>query len=208
MAAEQVILSSGFRIRAERHEATGDVVKIFTGQGVIELNAASVAFFEAEDPAPVQRPAPVTPPASPSAPQRPAPASATANPKELLKQAAERYGLPPEFLQSVARTESAFRLDAVSPKGAIGLMQLMPGTAASLSANPYDPEQNIDAGARHLRDLLLQYEGSTHKALAAYNAGQGAVQRYGGVPPYSETRNYVEKVLENYQKLTSAKQPN
>jgi soluble lytic murein transglycosylase-like protein len=83
-------------------------------------------------------------------------------------------------------------------------MQLMPATAARLGADPSDAAQNIDAGTRHLRDLLIQYEGSTHKALAAYNAGEGAVQRYQGIPPYAETRGYVEKVLRNYQKLSGA----
>jgi soluble lytic murein transglycosylase-like protein len=113
--------------------------------------------------------------------------------------------LPPELLHSVARTESAYRTDAVSPKGAIGVMQLMPGTAAMLKADPHDPEQNVEAGARHLRDLLIQYNGETRKALAAYNAGAGAVQRYGGVPPYAETQNYVDKVLRNYWKLAEQK---
>lgn len=81
-------------------------------------------------------------------------------------------------------------------------MQLMPETAARLRADPRDPVQNVDAGARHLRDLLAAYQGSTMKALAAYNAGAGAVERYKGVPPYPETVLYVEKVLRNYQKLS------
>ncbi len=88
--------------------------------------------------------------------------------------------------------------NAVSPKGAIGIMQLMPSTAKALSADPADPEQNIDAGTRLLRELLLKYSGDVAKALAAYNAGEGAVDKYQGVPPYRETQTYVDKVIRNY----------
>jgi soluble lytic murein transglycosylase-like protein len=106
--------------------------------------------------------------------------------------------LPLAFVDSVARVESAFRSDAVSPKGAIGVMQLMPGTAREMDADPNDPAQNIDAGVRLLRDLLVKYDGDVIKALAAYNAGPGAVERYGGVPPYPETQHYVDRVLRTY----------
>ena len=112
--------------------------------------------------------------------------------------------MPPAILHSVAKVESNFDARAVSPKGAIGIMQLMPATAASLNADPRDPAQNVDAGARHLRDLLVRYDGAASKALAAYNAGEGAVARYSGVPPYAETQLYVEKVLQNYHKLTTS----
>lgn len=198
-AAEQVVLTSGFRIRADRHERVGDKVKLFTAQGEIELAADTVQSIEVEE---YVAPPPVAEPVPAPAVAAPAMASVRVEPKALIDQAAEKYGLPPEFLHSVARVESAYQLNALSPKGAIGLMQLMPGTAAQLNADPHDPLQNVDAGARHLRDLLVQYGGSTHKALAAYNAGAGAVQKYRGVPPYRETRGYVEKVLQNYQRLT------
>jgi soluble lytic murein transglycosylase-like protein len=95
-------------------------------------------------------------------------------------------------------------VDAVSPKGAIGIMQLMPGTARELSADPHHPEQNVDAGVRYLRDLLLKYQDHPDQvrlALAAYNAGPGAVDRYNGIPPYRETVEYLRKVLDRYQKL-------
>jgi soluble lytic murein transglycosylase-like protein len=196
-SAEQVVLTSGFRIRADRHERLGDRIKLYTTNGEIEFAADTVQSIEVEEY--------VAPPPAPPAPAPapgPPPVAPPIQPKALLDQAAEKYGLPPEFLHSVARIESAYQLNALSPKGAIGLMQLMPGTAAQLNADPHDPLQNVDAGARHLRDLLLQYGGSTHKALAAYNAGAGAVQKYQGVPPYRETRGYVEKVLRNYQRLT------
>jgi soluble lytic murein transglycosylase-like protein len=99
----------------------------------------------------------------------------------------------------VVAAESAYRPDAVSPKGAIGLMQLMPGTAAQYGADPMDPAQNVEAGTAYLRDLLLKYNGDVAAALAAYNAGPGAVDRYHGVPPYAETRSYVGKVIRNWQ---------
>jgi soluble lytic murein transglycosylase-like protein len=118
-----------------------------------------------------------------------------------VNRAAERHGLPPELLQSVAVVESAYNQSAVSPKGAIGIMQLMPGTAALLEADPTDPRQNVDAGARHLRDLLTKYDGGLFRALAAYNAGAGAVDRYGWIPPYRETQLYVDRVFQRYKKL-------
>jgi soluble lytic murein transglycosylase-like protein len=106
-------------------------------------------------------------------------------------------------VRSVAKAESGYHVDAVSPKGAIGLMQLIPGTAAALNADPHDPAQNVEAGARYLRDLLLKYENDPHqvsKALAAYNAGPGAVDKYKGIPPYRETIDYVNRVVKDYAK--------
>jgi soluble lytic murein transglycosylase-like protein len=112
----------------------------------------------------------------------------------LADAAADRYGLPRELVRSVMAAESGFQPLAVSPKGAIGLMQLMPGTAQALGANPYDPAQNVDAGARYLRDLLAKYNYGLRHALAAYNAGPGAVDKYNGVPPYRETINYIGRI--------------
>jgi soluble lytic murein transglycosylase-like protein len=110
-------------------------------------------------------------------------------------------------VHSIARAESGYREHAESPKGAIGLMQLMPKTAAELDADPRDPEQNAEAGARYLRDLLLKYENDPHqvsKAVAAYNAGPAAVDKYHGVPPYPETIQYVNRVLKQYEKEQAA----
>ncbi len=120
--------------------------------------------------------------------------------RSLAIAAAGRHGLDPDLVLAVVAVESAFRPDAVSPKGAQGLMQLMPRTAASLGVtNALDPRQNLEGGARHLRFLVDLYGGDLRKALAAYNAGQGAVQRHGGVPPYRETREYVKKILKRYE---------
>jgi len=114
--------------------------------------------------------------------------------------AARRHGLDPELVIAVVSVESGFRPQAVSPKGAQGLMQLMPKTAESLGVvDAFDPEQNLDGGVRHLGQLLAQYNGDVGQALAAYNAGEGAVQRHKGIPPYRETRAYVRKVLEKYR---------
>ncbi|MBL8211344.1 MAG: lytic transglycosylase domain-containing protein, partial [Bryobacterales bacterium] len=124
-------------------------------------------------------------------------------PHELVDRVAEQHGLPAALVHAVVKAESAYRQDAISPKGAIGMMQLMPATAASLNVNPYDAEQNVEAGTRYLRQLLIQYQDypdQVKRALAAYNAGPGAVQKYNGVPPYRETQLYVHKVVENYRK--------
>lgn len=113
----------------------------------------------------------------------------------LFQEAGVRYGVEPRLLAAVARAESAFNPRAVSPAGAQGLMQLMPGTARGLGvSDPFDPAQAVDGAARLLRDLHRQF-GTTELALAAYNAGPGAVQRYGGIPPYRETQNYVATIM-------------
>lgn len=194
-SGELVVLRNGRHLWADRCERTGASVRIYWAGGFIEVPAEEVQGFIPAEKESANGPAG----AEPQVVARPKP------PEELVEEAARRYGLPAEFLHSVARVESGYRAAARSPKGAIGIMQLMPGTAANLQADPTDPEQNVDAGARHLRELLLRYEGSTVKALAAYNAGAGAVAKYGGIPPYRETQLYVEKVLGNYWRLKGKK---
>ncbi len=126
----------------------------------------------------------------------------------LIAQAAQRYNLRPGLLRSVMRVESGFNARAVSPKGAMGLMQLMPGTAAALGvADPFNPEENVMAGARYLRQQLDQFGGDERLAVAAYNAGPGAVLRYHDVPPYAETRQYVDRVLTMAGSDAEADQP-
>lgn len=193
LAGEYAVLNTGFRIRAERHEIAGDIVRLHTATGTMELPASHVAGFEQEE---------YVKPAEPAAPQaQTPPPTATPTPQQLVEEAALKHGLRPEFVRSVAASESAFRADAVSPKGAIGLMQLMPGTAADLGVNPKDPAQNADGGAKYLRQLLEKYKGkpdAVRLALAAYNAGPGAVDKYGTIPPYRETQQYVDRVVNRY----------
>ena len=197
---EYVVFSSGLKLRADRHEQSGDLIRLFYSGGVTEVPSTLVSGFEEEE---VVTPEPVAAaihPSRQSQVQAEPAAPAALGPKEMVRAAARRSGLPPEFVESVAQIESGFRPDAVSPKGALGVMQLMPGTAKTLGADPHDTAQNIDAGTRLLRELLLKYDGDVVKALAAYNAGEGAVDKYQGMPPYNETRWYVKKVIDAYQK--------
>lgn len=121
---------------------------------------------------------------------------------DIINRAAEEYNLDPALLAAVIKQESGGNPNAVSPVGAQGLMQLMPATARSLGVqNPHNPEENIMGGAKYLRQLLDKFNGDVKLALAAYNAGPGAVERYGGVPPFPETQNYVKRVMENYQQM-------
>lgn len=113
----------------------------------------------------------------------------------LFKSAAQREGLDEGLVKAVAEAESGFRQEARSSAGAIGLMQLMPSTAKSLGVNPYDAAGNVAGGARYLKTMLDRF-GSVPLALAAYNAGPGAVEKYGGIPPYQETKTYVDRVLQ------------
>jgi soluble lytic murein transglycosylase-like protein len=190
---EFVLFSSGLKLRADRHEQSGGVIRLFHNGGITEVPANVVSGFEEEEVA--------TPAASEVVALKPEIAPpASRDPREMVRDAARRSGLPPEFVESVAQVESGFRPNAVSPKGALGVMQLMPGTARTLGADPRDTAQNIDAGTRLLRELLLKYDGDVVKALAAYNAGEGAVDKYRGLPPYNETRWYVKKVIDAYQK--------
>lgn len=198
-AAEQVVLESGFRLRTDRHERVNGVVRLYMKDGVTEIPESAVATIEQEE---------YVPPPPPPAPVAPSvnvpPTNAAVDPKALVTRMADQHGLPREFLHLVARAESNYQVDAVSPKGALGIMQLMPDTAAALKADPLNPEQNVDAGARYLRELLIKYQGhddQLRRALAAYNAGPGAVDRYNGVPPYRETQSYVNRILDAYRRV-------
>jgi soluble lytic murein transglycosylase-like protein len=116
-----------------------------------------------------------------------------------IDDAAARHHVDPNLVRSVIKVESNFNPNAVSRKGAMGLMQLMPATARSLNvSNPFDPQQNVDAGVRHLKQLLESYGGDVPLSLAAYNAGAGAVARSAGIPHFAETRNYVRRITELY----------
>lgn len=136
-------------------------------------------------------------------------APVAANLQEAVDQIAGRYGLPPELLHSVIQVESNYNPNAVSPKGALGIMQLIPATARRFGVTDvFDPVENIEGGARYLQYLLGLFDGDYPLALAAYNAGENAVAKYGNVPPYPETQTYlrlVAKRLEEAQKVSAAK---
>jgi len=126
---------------------------------------------------------------------------------EMIDQIATAYGVEGPLVHSVIRAESNYNTQAVSNKGALGMMQLIPATARRFGVrNPFDPKQNVEGGVRYLRFLLDYYKNDYRKAIAAYNAGEGAVDRYQGVPPYSETRNYVYQVAKNLRAARQAQE--
>ena len=121
---------------------------------------------------------------------------------ELIDKYADKNGLDADFVKAVINQESGFNPNATSKCGAMGLMQLMPGTAQGLGVtNAYDPEQNIEGGTKYLKGLMDRFDNNKSLALAAYNAGQNAVKKYGGIPPYQETQNYVKNVISQYDRM-------
>jgi soluble lytic murein transglycosylase-like protein len=196
-AGEDIVLSTGFRIHADRHETVEDRVRIYSAGGVSEIPASLVAEYEVDDAVPAVTAEPV----APEPIQTPA-QDVVFTPQALADNAAHKFALPESFVKSVMRAESGFQAGAVSPKGALGLMQLMPDTARVLGVDPKDPQQNAEGGAHYLRELLERYQNDPDQvllALAAYNAGPGAVEKYHGVPPFRETREYILRVLKNWQ---------
>ena len=186
--AEIALLANGQTFKVSGHRAEGDLVWLsLRSGGEIALPAGHVRGYVPDEVIEeVERAA-----ASPGG---------AGDLRQLATDTARRHGVDPALVLAVAGVESAFEPKAVSSKGAQGLMQLMPGTAKDLGvADPMDPAANLDGGTRYLRDLIARYDGDLTKALAAYNAGPGAVARHQGVPPYKETREYVQKVLRRYK---------
>ncbi len=197
--ADYVVLRSGARLNVTGYELLGDKYRLHVRGGVAEVPVEEIAAIEPEEIF-----EPNTEPLTEKTPFQ-----------KLIHAAAARYNVDPDLIHSVISIESNFNPKAVSPKNARGLMQLMPRTAELLGVkNSFDPEQNIDAGTRYLRDLLKKYKNDLTLALAAYNAGPESVDRYGHrVPPYLETMKYVQRIAKTYAKLkadapgTSAAQP-
>jgi soluble lytic murein transglycosylase-like protein len=187
--AELVYFTTGRMLKVDGYEAAGDVITLrLRGGGEATFGRGLIArILPDEVPDPV--PAAVVPVPAPAAPDE------VARPySDLIAGVAASYDVDPRLVHAVVAVESNYQARARSPKGAKGLMQLMPATARQYAvADPYDPADNLDAGVRHLKDLLSRLELS--QALAAYNAGEGAVRRYNGIPPFPETRNYVQRVL-------------
>ena len=205
-AAQVAVLRNGFSIRFERKEQNGNSVRLYTGTGFVDIATDQIASFEVEE-TPLPDPQPAPQPAVQPQPQpvatviQPAAPATTQNVDidQVVREASNRNRIDPDFVSSVIKAESDFKIRAVSKKGAQGLMQLMPGTAAQLGVtDPFDPKANIEAGTAHLGALLDLYHDDPIKALAAYNAGAHRVKQYNGVPPYAETRAYVRKIVHDY----------
>jgi soluble lytic murein transglycosylase-like protein len=198
-AAELALLATGATLRIERHEAIGERMRLYTSaRGFVDLPVSAVTGFESIL-APQPDPAPVSPVPAPPSPE---PEKSL---EELIEDIAVTYDLHPALIHSIIGAESNYQADAVSRKGAIGLMQLMPATARELDVDPTQPDENVLGGAKYLREMLERYRGKPDqllRALAAYNAGPGAVDRYNGLPPYAETQDYVTKVVRRFLKLT------
>jgi soluble lytic murein transglycosylase-like protein len=221
-------LRNGFSIRFDRKEQSANSTRLFTSSGYLDIATDQITSFE-EDETPVvpEPPAaapttqvasqplankpfvskplatalvtaqPVTPNKLAAAPVNPATASFDLD--QVVREASNKNRLDPDFVRSVISAESNFKVHAVSKKGALGLMQLMPSTAAQLGvADPFDPKANVEAGAAHLSALLDRYNNDPIKALAAYNAGAHRVKQYNGVPPYHETRAYISKIVRDF----------
>ncbi len=217
-ATDVATLRNGFTIRHESRAPLGETTRLFLtadGSSFVDVPTAEIVQIETDlnAPAAPEKPAdlataPAT--ASPGIPTTVLPTPASSRPvdiSEAVNSASGRYRIDPDLVNSVIRAESGFKVHAVSPKGAQGLMQLMPGTASNLGvSNAFDPNANVDGGTRYLRELLERYNFDLVKALAAYNAGPHRVEQYGGVPPYLETRKYVASIVRDFNRKKIAQQ--
>lgn len=199
LAADSAVLRNGFSIRHHRREIVGTITRLYVGgddSSFVDIPTAEIDHFET---APDEPALPLVPPLKkqPSAENLGHPLDLN----EVVKTASGTYRLDPDLVNSVIRAESGFNVHAVSPKGAQGLMQLMPKTASQLGVqNAFDPQANVEGGTRYLRELLERYDFDLIKALAAYNAGPQRVEQYGGVPPYYETKAYVARIVRDFNK--------
>ena len=203
-ATDLAILRNGFSVRHERRENLGAVTRLYISadnSSYIDIATDQIERFEKDQTPPAVAIAPSatvavkTPALSPAAKVTPQ------NLNQVINTISDRHHIDPDFINSVIHAESGFNPRAVSPKGARGLMQLMPQTASKLGvANSFDPSANVEGGTRYLTELLERYNFDVVKALAAYNAGPGRVEQYRGVPPYYETQVYVAKIVRDYNR--------
>jgi len=184
-AADFAVLRNGFSIRHERREVVGSVTRLYLGadrNGYVDVPTGDIDRFEEDLSVPQTK--------HNSQPMN-----------EAINAVSSRHHLDPDLINSVIHAESGFNPRAVSPKGAQGLMQLMPQTASRLGvANAFDPDDNLEGGTRYLRELLERYNFDLIKALAAYNAGPQRVEQYHGVPPYYETQAYVARIIRDFNR--------
>jgi soluble lytic murein transglycosylase-like protein len=195
LRAEYIVLRSGQRLHVTGYQLVGDKYQLQMAGAKLEIAAADVVGIEPEE---VFTPIP------------PQPVTAVADPtfREMIEAAAKRHSVDADLIASVIAVESNFDPKAVSPKNARGLMQLLPDTAQRFGVKDiFDPQENIDAGTRYLKELLQKYNNDLALTLAAYNAGPDRVQHYGRVPPYAETITYVRRVKSNYEKSKSSAAP-
>ena len=194
-AGQIAVLSNGFSIRHDHHEALNQVTRLYLGPGngsYVDVPTADIVRFD-KDNTPVR--------------QAETPAAGVEDVNAAVSAASTRHQIDSDFINSVIRAESSFNPHAISPKGAQGLMQLMPGTASKLGVeNPFDPAANVNGGTEYLRELLDYYHGDMAKTLAAYNAGPGRVAQYHGVPPYRETHAYVARIIREFNRKKLAEQ--
>jgi soluble lytic murein transglycosylase-like protein len=212
-ASDLAVLRNGFSIRHERREIRGQLTRLYTtsdGKAYVDVPTEQIEHFEKDEtpspaapgPAPASASAtapPTAPPAKPGLNINPSKPALSVN--DLVNHASDQTQIDADLINSVIRAESGFNTRAVSPKGARGLMQLMPQTANQLGVpNAFDPQANVDGGTRYLRWLLDHYNYDLPKALAAYNAGPQRVDKYHGIPPYYETRAYVARIIKDFNK--------
>ncbi|MGA7218940.1 MAG: lytic transglycosylase domain-containing protein [Candidatus Sulfotelmatobacter sp.] len=212
-ASDLAVLRNGFSIRHERRKEIGTVTRLYIDRNdssFVDIPTAEIDHFESLPPdlaalEPKKDEASVRPLLQPSTRHIEQPIDLN----EVVKAASGTYSLDPDLVNSVIRAESGFNVKAVSPKGAQGLMQLMPQTASQLGVqNAFDAKANVEGGTRYLRELLERYNFDLIKALAAYNAGPQRVEQYGGVPPYYETKAYVARIVRDFnKKKLAAKSP-
>jgi soluble lytic murein transglycosylase-like protein len=191
--AEVVYFATGRTLNVKEHRRDGDSLLLtLRSGGEVVCDAALITRIAPDEtpyPEPVEEVSLKADPASVTT------ANSTTPYAEIIDRVSAREGVDPKLVRAVIEVESGYRPSARSPKGAMGLMQLMPATARQYAVtNPYDPTANIEAGIKHLKSLLARFPQAL--ALAAYNAGDAAVERFGGIPPYAETRNYVSRILQ------------